>query len=64
MSGGRWNYMSYKLEEDAERMRIILEAVASTEHICDWSECGDTSQGEAEKALYDLWVRTFDRIYR
>lgn len=62
MSGGRWGYMQYRLEEDAERMARILKAVARTEHIVDWAVCGDTGQEEAGRALLTLWADTFDLV--
>lgn len=64
MSGGRWNYQEYKIVEDAERLITLMTAVAATEHIVDWSECGDTSRDDAERELYDLWVKTFDEVFR
>ena len=76
MSGGHWNYQQYKLEEIAslldENRSIIVEIIktaAESEHIIDWAESGDTvrrrdedGSGE-EKDLYELWLKTFQRLY-
>lgn len=62
MSGGRWAYMEHKLREMSVDVQKLLEAVAQSEHIVDWSECSDTSRADAEKELYDLWVKTFDEV--
>ena len=75
MSGGRWNYQSYRLEELAEDLANnrsvfaeLIKAAARTEHIVDWSESGDTVRRRddgsgAERDLYDLWRDTFNRLY-
>ena len=75
MSGGRWRYQSYRLEElanDMENNRSVfvelIKTVARTEHLVDWAECGDTVRRRedgsgAERDLYDLWLETFDRLY-
>jgi hypothetical protein len=68
MSGGRWNYQQWHIEELAGEQlspeyRELLMAVAETEHIVDWAECSDTSRESAEQALYDLWVKVFDKLY-
>jgi hypothetical protein len=60
MSGGRWNYQKDKIEERADQIAAFLKAVAQTERIVDWAECGDTRREDAEHELYDLWVKTFD----
>ena len=68
MSGGAWAYQQYRLEEKAEEMRLLLKAVAESEHIVDWAESGDTVRRRedgsgAERDLYDLWLRTFNELY-
>jgi len=73
MSGGRWQYQSHRIDElasDLERNEIVrfLKAVARSEHIIDWAECGDTVRrcedgSGAERDLYDLWLNTFKELY-
>lgn len=68
MSGGHWNYQQYKIEEQAEMVAAFLKAVAASEHIIDWAECGDTVRRSedgsgAERDLYDLWLKTFDEVF-
>ena len=68
MSGGKWNYRQFEIEEVAygqvsQEYREILLAVAQTEHIIDWAECSDTSRVSAEHALYELWISTFDKVF-
>jgi hypothetical protein len=73
MSGGRWNYQSHRIRDLAENLSAseiaeFLRAVAETEHIVDWAECGDTVRRRedgsgAERDLYDLWLGVFTRLY-
>jgi membrane glycosyltransferase len=69
VSGGHWGYQSWKIrdamldEGEFAKLRAIIEAVAETEHIVDWAICGDTTREDAEPKLFDLWVKTFDRIF-
>lgn len=72
MSGGRWGYQQWRIQEQAEdAVRLIKafgEAVAESEHIVDWAECGDTVRRRedgsgAERDLYDLWLKTFGEVY-
>lgn len=45
MSGGAWDYLSYKLEEMAENAQRYLGALrllAAIEHEMDWGISGDT----------------------
>ena len=75
MSGGRWNYQAYRIEEIAdalgENRAVIVEllkAAARTEQIVDWAESGDTVRRRedgsgAERDLYNLWHGTFSRLY-
>lgn len=62
MSGGAWNYQRYRIEEQANRTRELLMAVAKTEEIVDRAETNDDSKEDAARRLYDLWVETFDRV--
>ena len=41
----------------------FVEAIAESEHIIDWAECGDTLREDAEPKLYDLWLKVFDEVY-
>lgn len=69
MSGGHWDYQQFRIEEMAaeyaedSRTRAFLEAVALSEHLCDWAICGDTDPESAGKKLYELWVATFEKVY-
>lgn len=63
MSGGTWNYRQWEIEECADEIRVLLRAVAKTEHILDWAEAGDTLPENAAKEVYDLWVNTFNQLY-
>jgi hypothetical protein len=63
MSGGHWGYRSYRLEERAQEIKPLLEAVAKTEHIVDWAVCGDTLRADAARELFELWETTFEALY-
>lgn len=68
MSGGRWGYQSWKIKDWAEFVPRFIGAIAESEHIIDWAECGDTVRRRedgsgAERDLYDLWLKTFDEVY-
>jgi hypothetical protein len=63
MSGGSWQYQRYRIEEEAERTRTFLLAVARSEEIVDRAECNDDSEEDAARRLYKLWVETFDEVY-
>jgi hypothetical protein len=71
MSGGRWNYQQWKIQDQGEELKkllVFVDAVAESEHIVDWAECGDTVRRRedgsgAERDLYDLWLKTFDEVY-
>jgi hypothetical protein len=76
MSGGTWNYKQWEihdlavmLEERALPLAEFIKTVAETEHIIDWEESGDTARrlpdgDDAEHRLYELWLNTFNRVYR
>lgn len=43
MSGGNWNYLSYKIEERVGApLNEIWKLIAAIEHELDWGICGDT----------------------
>lgn len=68
MSGGAWGYQSWKIKESAEMIAAFIEAIAESEHIVDWAESGDTARRRedgsgAERDLYDLWLKTFEKVY-
>ena len=42
MSGGHWDYLSYKLEERAPYAGNVWELLAAIEHELDWGICCDT----------------------
>lgn len=72
MSGGRWGYRSWRIRDQAEDIakfiKAFSEAIAQSEHIVDWAECGDTVRRRedgsgAERDLYDLWLKTFDEVF-
>lgn len=63
MSGGTWNYRQFDIEDAGQMVAHFTEAIARSEHICDWAEACDTSRERAEHDLYDLWVATFDKVF-
>lgn len=68
MSGGTWNYQSWKIKEWAEYAPKFIEAIAESEHIIDWAEADDTARRRedgtgAEKDLYELWLKTFKEVF-
>jgi hypothetical protein len=68
VSGGAWGYQSWKIKESAEMVGKFIEAIAESEHIIDWAECGDTVRRRedgsgAERDLYDLWLKTFNAVF-
>lgn len=63
MSGGHWDYQSWKLEEEAEKWAKLMKAIGQSEHIVDWAICGDTSEETAGKQLYELWLKTFEEVF-
>jgi hypothetical protein len=68
VSGGRWGYQSYNIQNTGERAARFIKAIADSEHIIDWAECGDTVRRRedgsgAERDLYDLWLKTFDEVF-
>lgn len=68
MSGGAFGYQEHKIRDAIESVSVIMEAVAQSEHIVDWAESGDTTRRRedgsgAERDLYDLWLKTFERLY-
>jgi hypothetical protein len=68
MSGGAWNYQEHRIRESAETVAAFIEAIAESEHIVDWAESGDSVRRRedgtgAEKDLYDLWLKTFNKVF-
>jgi hypothetical protein len=74
-SGGRWNYQSWRIQDQIENLDLSIlkfkafaKAIAESEHLIDWAECGDTVRRRedgsgAERDLYDLWLKTFDEVF-
>lgn len=68
MSGGEWGYQSQKIKDSVQVVSEFIEAIGESEHIIDWAESGDTVRRRedgsgAERDLYDLWLKTFRRVY-
>jgi len=68
MSGGAWNYQSWKIKEWAPAVAKFVEAIGESEQIIDWAESGDTVRRRedgsgAECDLYELWLKTFNEVY-
>lgn len=74
MSGGKWNYQSWQIKDDADgfthcacwrcnQVAELLKAAGETERLIDWAECGDSSPQTAQTEVYMLWLRTFDKLY-
>lgn len=68
MSGGTWNYQSWRIKDSAPHIARFVEAIAESEHIVDWAEAGDTVRRRedgsgAEHDLYELWLKTFNEVY-
>jgi len=63
VSGGNWGYQEHHLNELADETRIILQAVAKTEHIVDWAISGDTLIEDASRQLFELWRETFNNLW-
>lgn len=68
MSGGTWDYQSWKIRDQIEPVSKFIEAIAESEHIVDWAESGDTVRRRedgsgAERDLYDLWLKTFNQVF-
>jgi hypothetical protein len=68
VSGGRWNYQSWKIKDMASVLARFAEAIGESEHIIDWAESGDTVRRRddgsgAERDLYDLWLKVFEETY-
>jgi hypothetical protein len=68
VSGGKWDYQSHRIKDSAAGLAKFVEAIAESEHIIDWAECGDTTRRDedgsgAERDLYDLWLKTFNEVF-
>jgi len=60
MSGGRWNYMSEKLEEYAKSNGEVWRLMAALEHELDWGLSGDTCVDCAKTRCACALVAFFD----
>lgn len=60
MSGGHWNYQSYKLQEQGEYVKAVFDLLAEIEHELDWGMCGDTCHDCAKKRVPEALEAFFD----
>ena len=63
MSGGHWEYLSYKLEERAEDAMSAIEALkllAAIEHEMDWGIAGDSCYECAKLRVIAALEQFFD----
>ena len=60
MSGGRWNYMSEKLEAAARANGEVWRLMAALEHELDWGLSGDTCADCAKRRTVCALVAFFD----
>jgi len=51
MSGGHWNYLSYRLDEAAKEAGEVWRFLAVVEHELDWGICSDTCHACARTRL-------------
>jgi hypothetical protein len=61
MSGGRWRYEDWKVNN--LDVNMILSAIKLVLHEVDYSESGDKTRPEAEKAIYDTIKYLGDRLF-
>lgn len=59
MSGGHWNYLSTRIQEQAEGIPGIFEFLAIVEHEMDWALCGDTCAECTKLRLWEAMVQFF-----
>ncbi len=72
MSGGHWDYLSYKIEERAGApLDDVWRLLAAIEHEIDWGICGDTCYEcarirtvNALEAYYDTQATSIDNAMR
>jgi hypothetical protein len=60
MSGGHWNYLSSRLEEQGAAIHEALSLMAVLEHELDWGICADTCQDCAELRMAPALKAFFD----
>lgn len=60
MSGGHWNYMSYKLEEQGRGLAHLFDLLAVIEHELDWGICADTCLDCAKNRVGPAMMAHFD----
>jgi hypothetical protein len=60
MSGGHWQYQSFKLEERSQSAGEVWRLLAVLEHELDWGICGDTCLKCAKKRCAEALVGFFD----
>jgi hypothetical protein len=60
MSGGRWGYLSFRLEDRAEFSKEVWRLLAVLEHELDWGICGDTCIDCAKSRCAEALMAFFD----
>jgi len=60
MSGGRWGYQQFKLEEQGDRLKGLFDFLAVVEHEVDWAVCADTCQKCCRNRLFEAIQHYFD----
>ncbi len=63
MSGGRWDYLQFKLNERADDLRraaTALDMLAAIEHEMDWGASGDTCYACAQARVIAALEAFFD----
>ncbi len=60
MSGGHWNYMSFRLKEQGQDLKGLFDLLAAAEHELDWGICHDTCLECAKKRVAEGLIRYFD----
>jgi hypothetical protein len=63
MSGGHWNYVSYRIEEWAPVVGDAMLMLAKLEHDVDWTESGDYSKERGKQLVYDRLVAFFEKHF-
>lgn len=62
MSGGKWNYMSARIEQTGKELRDIFKFLAVVETELDWGASGDTCLNCAKKRLGEAMMCFFDAM--
>lgn len=60
MSGGRWGYQQFRLEEKANEMKGLFDFLAVVEHEVDWAVCSDTCRDCCRNRLFEAVQLYFD----